>query len=112
MGDWDWVEGYVKSSVEILDPLSNQWVEGPELPYRLMQSAMATTPDGNGVILVGGHKYSSGESKYTILDSILELKANGQGWVGTWTTLSTKLQYRRYDHIVIPVLMNKNICGL
>ena len=80
---------------------------GPELPYGLYGSAMATTPDGNGVILVGGR---SPQTYY--LDSILELKADGQGWVGAWTTLSTKLQYARRDHIIIPVLMNKNICGL
>ena len=76
---------------------------GPELPYRLRNSAMATSPDGNGVILVGGDNN---------LDSILELKADGQGWVGTWTTLTTKLQYARKYHIIIPVLMKKDICGL
>ena len=65
-----------------------------------------TSPEGNGVILVGGQS-SSG-----YLDSILELKTNDQGWVGAWTTLSTKLQYARRFHIIIPVLMNKNICGL
>ena len=68
---------------------------------------MATTPDGNGVILVGGT-----DLLYNSLDSILELKADGQGWVGAWTTLSTKLQYRRFGHIIIPVLMDENICGL
>ena len=67
---------------------------------------MATSPEGNGVILVGGQS-SSG-----YLDSILELKTDGQGWVGAWTTLSTKLQYAQRFHIIIPVLMNKNICGL
>ena len=83
---------------------------GPELPYALRDSAMSTSPDGNGVILVGGSKYSSGV--YSDSDSILELKADGQGWVGTWTTLSTKLQYAREDHIMIPVLMRKDICAL
>ena len=68
---------------------------------------MATSPDGNGVILVGGRDSSDND-----LDSILELKADGQGWVGAWTTLSTKLQYARAYHIIIPVLMNKDICGL
>ena len=83
---------------------------GPELPYDIGYSAMATSPDGNGVILVGGSKYSSGV--YSDSDSILELKADGQGWVGAWTTLTTKLQYARQNHIVIPLLMNKDICGL
>ena len=67
---------------------------------------MAPSPDGNGVILIGG--YSSGT-----LDTILEMKADGQGWVGSWTTLSTKLQYVREMHVVIPVWMDPNIvCGL
>ena len=81
---------------------------GPELPYGLQKSAMATSPDGNGVILVGGRISSSPWWS----DSILELKADGQGWVGAWTTLSTKLQYGRQEHIIIPVLMEKDICGL
>ena len=84
---------------------------GPELPYEIGYSAMATSPDGNGVILVGGQSWTL-SSGWITLDSILELKADGQGWVGAWTTLSTKLQYARGNHIIIPVLMNKNICGL
>ena len=78
-----------------------------EFPEAIEGSAMATSPDGNGVILVGGISSST-----NYLDSILELKADGQGWVGAWTTLSTKLQYGRYYHIIIPVLMEKEICGL
>ena len=69
-------------------------------------SAMATSPDGNGIILVGG------ADEYGYLDSILELRADGQGWVGSWTTLTTKLQYERVRHVVIPVVMEKNICDL
>ena len=68
---------------------------------------MAPSPDGNGVILIGG-THSSRNS----LDTILELKADGQGWVGAWTTLSTKLQYARGSHVVIPVLMDKGNCEL
>ena len=68
---------------------------------------MTTSPDGNGVILVGGV-----DSSWNNLDSILELKADGQGWVGSWTTITTKLQYARNRHIVIPVLMHDNNCGL
>ena len=80
---------------------------GPALPYSIHGGAMAPSPDGNGVILIGG--YSSGNR----LDTILEMKADGQGWVvGSWTTLSTKLQYARESHIVIPVWMDSNICGL
>ena len=68
---------------------------------------MTTSPDGNGVILVGGYKSGIGP-----IDSIFELKSDGQGLVEAWTTLSTKLQYARSYPVVIPVLMNKNVCGL
>ena len=76
---------------------------GPELPYGIMSSAMARTPYGNGVILVGGLS-SSG-----ILDTVIELEADGQGWVGAWKMRSTKLQHPRWSHIIIPVVFNKNI---
>ena len=68
---------------------------------------MVTSPDGNGVILIGG---ASTTISYS--DSIVELKSDGQGWVGEWKILTTKLQYFRRNHMVIPLLMNKDICGL
>ena len=79
---------------------------GPPLPYGIWGCAMAPSPDGDGVILIGGYDGSE------YLDSILELKSDGQGWVGSWTTLTTKLKFPRYRHVVIPVLMDKNICAL
>ena len=82
---------------------------GPELPYHISTSAMSTSPDGKGVVLFAGASYSGGNHQ---LDSIIELKADDQGWIGSWTTLTTKLQYLRMRHIVIPVLMDKDICGL
>ena len=66
---------------------------------------MVTSPDGNGVLMVGG---SDGLG----MDGILELKSDNQGWVGTWTTLSAKLQYGRYNHEVIRLQMEKDICGV
>ena len=59
---------------------------------------MASSPDGNGVILFGGE--------------ILELRSDGQGWVGSWTTLTAKLQTPRYSHVVISVFMEKDTCEL
>ena len=79
---------------------------GPELPYRIWFSAMAPSPDGDGVILVGGFGAGGILGSGNELDSIIELKADGQGWVGHWTTLSTTLQYARYAPVVIPVLMH------
>ena len=75
--------------------MPNYLSTGPALPYSISNGKMATSPDGKGVILFGGSTTSSHES-----DAILELKSDGQGWVGTWTTLSVKLQYLRYLHVV------------
>ena len=53
---------------------------------------------GNGVILlILFERYAGG----LVTDPILEIiNSDGQGWVGTWTTLSVKLQYLRYLHVV------------
>ena len=82
---------------------------GPELPYHISTSAMSTSPDGKGVVLFAGAAYSGGNHQ---LDSIIELKADDQGWIGSWTTLETKLQYARHAHVVIPVFMDIDICGI
>ena len=53
---------------------------------------------GNGVILLILFERYAGRS---VTDPILEIiNSDGQGWVGTWTTLSVKLQYPRYLHVV------------
>ena len=64
---------------------------------------MATNPNGDGVLLFGGRTYFD-----MSLDTILELKSDGQGWVGEWTTLTAKLQYARRHHTVIPISMDEN----
>ena len=69
---------------------------------------MATNPNGDGVLLFGGRTFFD-----MSLDTILELKSDGQGWVGEWTTLTAKLQYARRHHTVIPISMDENInCDL
>ena len=69
---------------------------------------MATNPNGDGVLLFGGRTFFDKS-----LDTILELKSNGQGWVGEWTTLTAKLQYARaYQFPVIPVYMEIDSCEL
>ena len=46
------------------------------------------------------------------LDTILELRSNGQGWASSWTTLTTKLKHPREYHVVIPVVMDIDACEL
>ena len=68
---------------------------GPELPYKLSNSAMATSPDGGGVILFGGYN----GDKRAREDTILELRFDAD----EWTVLPQKLNQPRNGHVVIPI---------
>ena len=68
---------------------------GPSLPYKLLYSAMATSPDGGGVILFGGYNDDKSGSE----DKILELKFDAN----EWTVLPQKLNQPRFSHVVIPI---------
>ena len=68
---------------------------GPSLPYKLDDSAMATSPDGGGVILFGGYN----KDKSATEDTILELRYDSD----KWTTLPQKLKQTRRYHVVIPI---------
>ena len=67
---------------------------GPYLPYGLMYSAMAESPDGRGVILFGGW---SDENDYE--KRILELRAGAN----SWNSLDITLAEGRSAHVVIPL---------
>ena len=71
---------------------------GPALPYRLSNSAMATSPDGGGVILFGGYNEDKGQQGNRD-DTILELRFGADNW----TILSQKLKQPRMSHVVIPI---------
>ena len=68
---------------------------GPPLPYKLYNSAMATSPDGGGVILFGGSNDAKGANE----DTILELRYDSE----KWTKLPQKLKKSRAEHVVIPI---------
>ena len=68
---------------------------GPSLPYKLYSSAMATSPDGGGVILFGGWN----DDKGTKEDTLLELRFGADNW----TILPQKLKRPRNLHLVIPI---------
>ena len=91
--------------------MPKQLSTGPNLPYPIRGTAMATSPDGNGVILFGGLFDIKHRPKTNVLyDSILELKSNGQGNVGSWTTLTAKLKYPRQFPVLIPIVMDIDAC--
>ena len=68
---------------------------GPDLPYKLYDSAMATSLDGGGVILFGGYNWDMYANKNTLL----ELRFGADNW----TILPQKLKQPREEHVVIPI---------
>ena len=69
---------------------------GPPLPHKLHEAAMATSPDGGGVILFGGYSRDSEPSQQ---DTILELRYGSD----SWTILPQKLERTRDSHVVITI---------
>ena len=59
---------------------------------------MVTSPDGGGVMLIGG--FDSTNSKR--LKEILELRAGGSGIID-WQEVDGELENARNYHVVIPV---------
>jgi hypothetical protein len=83
------------STVEILDDeQSNEWREGPELPFAIDAAKMVEDKDG-GVVLVGGSA-SSGA-----LDTLFQLRHGGEGV--EWVEMEQKLKSPRNRHVAFLV---------
>ena len=66
---------------------------GPTLPFNhVYDSAMAESPDGDGVLMFGGQ---TGHNP----NKIIELRAGAN----SWTILNQTLKYVRAQHTVIPI---------
>ena len=59
---------------------------------------MVTSPDGGGVMIIGGYDATKG----TKSKKILELRARGSGIIA-WQEVDEELENHRNDHVVIPV---------
>ena len=78
---------------------------GPNLPYTVGKSQMVTSPDGNGIILIGG------QHDYHTTAKILELRRDTNGWASSWTTMKQKLKYARNQHVAIPIPNEFTMCA-
>ena len=59
---------------------------------------MVTSPDGGGVMIIGGWDAANGMKS----GKILELRARGSGII-EWQEVDEELENGRYGHVVIPV---------
>jgi hypothetical protein len=97
-GGWD--SNKIFSSVEILDPGSNEWRKGLDLPFGITDAQMVADPNG-GVVLVGGRKaaYHYPFKKY--LDTLYQLPHGGADT--EWFEMEQKLETGRAEHVAFLV---------
>jgi hypothetical protein len=93
-GDEGW-EGQILSSVEILDPGTNEWRKGPDLPFGITSAQMVADQNG-GAVLVGGSK-----GTYKYLDTLYQLPHGGADT--EWFEMEQKLETGRGRHVAFLV---------
>ena len=80
---------------------------GPDLPYKLdeINKAMVTSPDGMGIIIVGGKNLESGSREKRILES----RFDGSKFL-PWKVMDHELKHGREQHVVIPIPNSITTC--
>ena len=80
---------------------------GPYLPYQLdeINKAMVTSPDGMGIIIVGGKNLESGSREKRILES----RFDGSKFL-PWKVMDHELKHGREQHVVIPIPNSITTC--
>ena len=87
---------------------NNGWIKGPDLPVSLNQHDMVPTPDGQGVLVIGGDIGSD-----EVQDSIYQLKCTSTNLDSCfWITLEQKLKYAReaFVAMLIPDSLAQDLC--
>ena len=69
---------------------------GPKLPFRVYGSAMVTSPNNKGVILIGGYI----RNDHVESSALLELSGNSVESL-QWTILEQKLKHPRCNHVAL-----------
>ena len=63
---------------------------------------MITSPNGKGVILIGGSKIYPAKTHFDYSDALIELKGNCKKSI-KWNIMEQKLQHGRKDHIAFSI---------
>jgi len=71
---------------------------------------MMTSPDGMGIIIVGGEKKDAETSEYTSEKRILESRFDGSKFL-PWKEMDQKLEKGRHNHVVIPITNSITNCN-
>jgi hypothetical protein len=76
-----------------------QILTGPKLPKSLFGHQMVTSPDGQGVIIIGGNFVDT--SIYKLICNELDCK---------WSEMEQNLQIGRYKHVAMMIPDNLTTC--
>ena len=76
-------------------------ISGPNLPFLLSNSAVIASPNGNGLITIGGLIHN-GSNSVTETNKLLELCGNTIKTM-KWVPLGQNLKYTRAFHLAIPM---------
>ena len=75
------------------------------MPFPLAHSALVTSADGKGMVMIGGKSGSNDEA----LDILLEYRYGYSG--DSWTRVQRKLEYPRENHVAFNILQeDKTYC--
>ena len=77
---------------------------GPKMPFKIRSSTIVTSPNGQGVMLIGGIGRNVTEDKFAQVDVVLELTAKP---FMKWKILEQKLKYPRSSHVTLPIRWHK-----
>ena len=79
------------------------------MPYKLLgiSQAMVTSPDGMGIIIVGGLNLDSLSTEKKILES----RFDGSKFL-PWQIMNQELKNGRSGHVVIPIPKSITNCGI
>ena len=67
---------------------------------------MVTSPDGMGIIIVGGYNADSESSEKRILES----RFDGSQFL-PWQVMDQELEFKRFGHVVIPIPKSTTNCN-
>jgi hypothetical protein len=90
---------FLKSTEWLQLDSTNSWTSGPDLPKPTDGAAIVTTPDGSGVVLIGG---------YNTLTDLLELKCSSSSC--TWSLMEPTLTADRYGSVSMLVPDSFAVC--
>ena len=95
----------IDNSVMFMDVKKNQWENGPIMPVKMSAFPLLPTPDGQGLLALGG--WSGAENR----DTILYLDCPGSLDTCQWKNWRKNMRMGRALHVALYIPNNLNLCS-